>query len=256
MHEDVGPARIAVLRRDRQVRDACHVVRPDVHHEPVLGEPEVDLPDAGRVAHDRMRAVGPDDVARKHRRGLVARHPVARRRLGPAPDRQRDVIVVLHDALARPPAAQLERRLRARRAIEGPLERRLVEEVVAAPARGMRGRRVDLDGRLAIGPDPGDLVDLAEVLAELVGDAESLEDPHGLAVEPERARQRVELRVALDHADTMALAREQCAQRLPDRAVADDGDVGYGRSEAHDATCSGGAGAAASAGGFGFGDAK
>lgn len=203
-----------------------------------------------------MRAVGPDDVAREHRRGLVARHPVARRRLGPAPDRQRDVIVVLDDALAGPSAAQLERRLRARRAIEGPLERRLVEEVVAAPARGVRGRRVDLDGRLAVGPDPGDMVDLAEVLAELVGDAESLEDPHGLAVEPERARQPVELRVALDHADTMALAREQRAQRLPDRAVADDGDVGYVRSEAHQATCSGAAGAATSAGGFGFGDAK
>ena len=120
----------------------------------------------------------------------------------------------------------------------------------------MRGRRVDLDGRLAIGPDPGDLVDLAEVLAELVGDAESLEDPHGLAVEPERARERVELRVALDHAHGMALAREQCAQRLPDRAVADDGDVGCGRSEAHDVTCSGGAGAATYGGVFGFGDAK
>jgi hypothetical protein len=200
--------------------------------------------------------VGPDDVARAHRRGLVARRQPARRRLGAAPDGQRHAIVVLHETLADPVATEVQRRLRARRPIEGSLERGLVEEVVVAPARGVRRRHVELEGRLAVGSDPRHAVDLAQVVADLVDDPQALEDPHGLAVEPECARQRVELRMALDDHHAMALPCEQGRQRLPDGAVADDCDVGHGgRCGAHGAACSGGFGAAAM-GGFGLGSAR
>ena len=117
-------------------------------------------------------------------------------------------------------------RQRARALVEDPLQLRLAEHVRLGPAR---------EAPLRVAPEPDQR--LARRVAPLVHrrrhraslerarDARALEDAPDLVIEVHRARQRIRLGPALDHAHAPAALPEQDREQLPHRPVPDDRDV-------------------------------
>jgi hypothetical protein len=64
-----------------------------------------------------------------------------------------------------------------------------------------------------------------QLIGQLIGDAEELQQAHDLVVEVDGPRQRVDLAEALEHHDLVSGAAEQGGQSLADRAIADDRHV-------------------------------
>ncbi len=125
-------------------------------------------------------------------------------------------------------------------AIERGLELRLEEHVVRLPAGARRGGHVEAQQRGAVGAEPVVLVDRDQLVSERLGKPERLKQAHDLVVQMDRARQPVDLLVALEHDDAMPGSAEQRRDRLAHRAVSDDRDI---RIEgAHDITDGTGAG--------------
>jgi hypothetical protein len=74
----------------------------------------------------------------------------------------------------------------------------------------------------AVGPEPPVLGHGDQLIAQRLGQAERLQEPHDLVVEMDRARHAVDLREALERRHPMTRPAKQRGQRLADRAVPDD----------------------------------
>ena len=193
-------------------------VHEQVEHQPGLVQAEILVVDAHVAAHQRARAVAADDVA-----GLVRDAAHAHRRAG----RQAHIVGVLveaHDLVAKRDGDVGQR---GGAVAQRRIEPRLMEVPVVDPAlRPDAFRAAPLHQRLA------GSVDEAHALGRRPRDAKDgfgqpdcLEDAHHLAVEMHRARQGMDLGIALQHQHRAAGTTQQIGQQGAGRAEADDGDI-------------------------------
>ena len=186
-----------------------HVVRLHVDHQPALLEAEVAAADAGRLAHERVGAVGPDQPSRADGPQLVV---VA------AAERDRGRVGLVDESLGDPAAMEADAVMRARVTVERPLELRLEEQVVGLPPGGRRLLRDERHQRLAVGTEPVVVPQRDHLAGEVVGKTERLQQPHDLVVDVDRPRQPVDLVVALEDGD-LGDPRARAAPRAPGRRV-------------------------------------
>ena len=140
----------------------------------------------------------------------------------PSADLELDVVGGLTDRLRLPAAHNRDGVLPGPTFSKGPVERRLPEAVGAGPAGRGGLSEIEVDNHLAIGAVPHVMIGGHDVMLDLVHDSQPLEDPHGLTVEPHRARKRVHGGKALDHAHAMAVATEERREREAHRPRAHD----------------------------------
>ena len=79
--------------------------------------------------------------------------------------------------------------------------------------------------RLAVRPEPLVVMRRDQLIGQHFGETERLKQTHDLVIDMDRAREAVNLLIALEHPNAMTRSSQQRRERLPHRAVPDDRHV-------------------------------
>ena len=195
-----------------------------VHAQPAFVEGEVLALDADLAAHEAVRAVRADEVARTER-GLAIGEAGLRLATGPGPASQPDAAGVLVDRRGDEAAQQPHIRQRHHPLVNCRFDVRLVHREVVVPEHLAGIASGDIDQQLAFAVHPVVVRRGPGVAQRLIAVGADRDQPGGLTIHMGQARLAIQLGPALDHGDAVAALAQQRGQHQAGWTVANDDDV-------------------------------